>query len=171
MIRRRALRLLAAAVAAAAVAAALPVAAGVPPPPEPPSSLVFTDVPNDAGHALDLDWALSPDDTGGGGGVSGYLLLRAASPGGPWAVIDSVGPGVRHARDAAAHRDSAYFYRVVAVGPGGRTPAGAVAGPAIARAAWYLTEWAALGAVLLVALVAWGLLSRRRRPGDAPGAP
>ncbi len=137
---------------------------------------MFQDVPGDAGHALDLDWALSPDDTAGGAGVSGYLLLRANSPGGPWAVIESVGAGVRRTRDGAAHRDSAYFYRVVAVGPGGRTPAGAVAGPAIARAAWYLTEWAALGAALLVGAIGWGVLSRRaRRPrnaaGDAPGEP
>jgi hypothetical protein len=160
---------------AGAVAAAPPGAAEAPPP-APPSALIFTDVPKDAGHALDLDWALSPDDTAGGTNVSGYVLLRANSPAGPWAVIDSVGAGVQHARDAAAHRDSAYFYRVVAVGPGGRTPAGAVAGPAVARAAWYLTEWAALGAVLLVALIAWGVLSRRARrsegtAGDGPGTP
>lgn len=151
-------------------------AAGAPSAPAPPSALVFKDVPGDAGHALDLDWALSPDDTGSGAIVSGYLLLRANSPGGPWAVIDSVGAGTRRARDAAAHRDSAYFYRVVAVGPGGRTPAGAVAGPAVARAAWYLTEWAALGAALLVAAVVWGVIARRARrsreaAGDAPGEP
>jgi len=105
--------------------------------PEPPSGLVFADVPNDAGRAIDLTWTLSASDSAGPGRVTGYLLLRAATPGGPWAVIDSVAAGTTTRRDGKARHDSTYFYRVGAVGPGGLTLAGAAAGPAVARAAWF----------------------------------
>lgn len=118
-------------------AAAATAAPDTPAPPAAPAGLVFEDVPNDAGREMDLRWTLSPDDTSGGRRVTGYLLLRAATPGGPWAVVDSVGAGVHEHRDGTLHRDSSYFYRVAAVGPGGRTLAGAAAGPAIARAAWF----------------------------------
>ena len=105
--------------------------------PRPPSGLVFADVPDDAGRAIDLEWRLSPDDTLGQHLVTSYRLLRATTPGGPWEVIDSVDAGVRVRRDEHVRHDASYFYRVAAVGPGGVTPAGAAAGPAIARAAWF----------------------------------
>ncbi len=122
----------------AAGASAPPVRADAPPAaPVPPSGLVFADVPNDAGRAIDLQWELSPEDTAGSHAITGYLILRAATPGGPWAVVDSVGAGTRTRRDNGVRPDSTYFYRLEAVGPGGRTLAGAAAGPAIARAAWF----------------------------------
>lgn len=123
--------------AAAAPDAARAAPADPLPAPGPPSGLVFADVANDAGRSIDLEWILSPDDTAGSARVTGYLLLRGGTPGGPWAVIDSVGPGTRTRRDDRARRDSSYFYRVAAVGPGGQTLAGAAAGPAIARASWF----------------------------------
>lgn len=123
---------------------------------------MFTDVPRDAGRALDLEWKRSPDDSGAADLVSGYVLLRAASLEGPWTVVDSVGPGVTKARDATVKRDASYYYLIAATGPGGRAPAGAAAGPAIARAAWYLTEWAALAALALAGMIAWAFFSRRR---------
>jgi hypothetical protein len=107
------------------------------PAPRPPAGLVFADVPDDAGRAIDLDWRLSPDDTVGQHLVTGYRLLRATTPGGPWELIDSVSAGVRTRRDSHVRHDATYFYRVAAVGPGGVTPAGAAAGPAVARAAWF----------------------------------
>ncbi len=127
---------------ALALAAAAPVRAAVAPPdtiaaPRAPTGLVFADIANDAGRAMDLSWTLSPDDTTGSRTVTGYLILRGPTPGGPWAVVDSVPAGTRSRRDEGVHHDSTYFYRVEAVGPGGRTLAGAAAGPAIPRAAWF----------------------------------
>ena len=171
--RSRARRLLVLAALAAGLAAASAVEAAVPQPPaapRPPAGLVFKDVPNDAGHAIDLDWTPSPDDSAAMAVVTGYELLRGSSPLGPWSAIDSVAAGVKHYRDNSAHLDSAYFYRVVAVGPGGRTPAGAVAGPAVARAVWYLTRWAALGAAALVVALAWNVISRRARRSASASA-
>jgi len=118
--------------------------------PEPPSGLMFADVPNDAGRAIDLTWDLSPSDREGAGIVTGYLLLRAATPGGPWAVIDSVAAGTRSRRDGRARHDSTYFYRVGAVGPGGLALAGAAAGPAVPRASWFNTTRASVFAFMAV---------------------
>lgn len=121
----------------AARAGAVPAAPDTIAAPAPPSGLLFADVPNDAGRAIDLTWRLSPDDSAGSRRVTGYLLLRAATPGGPWAVIDSVAAGTTGRRDNRTRLDSTYFYRVGAVGPGGVTLAGAAAGPAVARASWF----------------------------------
>ncbi|MBI5169339.1 MAG: fibronectin type III domain-containing protein [Candidatus Eisenbacteria bacterium] len=105
--------------------------------PAPPTGLLYADVPNDAGHAMSLTWTLSPDDTGRAGVVSGYFLERATTPGGPWAIVDSVESGTRAFTDLTVQREVTYFYRVAAFGPGGTTRAGAAAGPAIGRATWF----------------------------------
>lgn len=138
--RRLPARVLAAALALACAAAAAGAQTAAPDTiaaPEPPSGLIFADVPNDAGRAIDLTWKRSPSDSAGSARVTGYVLLRAATPGGPWAVIDSVAAGTTERRDGRAHHDSTYFYRVGAFGPGGLALAGAAAGPAVARAAWF----------------------------------
>lgn len=139
-----ALALLLALALGACPARAAPSPADTIPAPAPPSGLLFADVPNDAGRAIDLTWTASPSEREGAGLVTGYLLLRAATPGGPWAVIDSVAAGTTSRRDGRARHDSTYFYRVAAVGPGGRALAGAAAGPAVPRAAWFNTTRASV---------------------------
>ncbi len=104
---------------------------------QPPSGMTFTDVANDAGRAIDLAWKLSPDDLPNGTRVTGYLIERGPSPGGPWARVDSLPPGISTKTDQGVRRDTPYFYRVSAVGPSGIAPAGACAGPAIARSSWF----------------------------------
>jgi hypothetical protein len=103
------------------------------PAPEPASGLEFADIPNDAGRGIDLHWKPSPGDTSGGGTVTGYALLRAPSPGGPWTTVDTLPAGVTGATDGTVVRNTPYFYRLGAIGPGGMTLSGAVSGPAIAR--------------------------------------
>jgi len=123
--------------ATAARAAKVPAVPPAAPPqtaaPAPPSGLDFADVPNDAGTAIDLKWKPSPDDAPGSRLVTGYVLERAASPAGPWAVVDSVSAGTLTRVDASVKRNTPYFYRVAAYGPGGLAVALANAGPAIAR--------------------------------------
>lgn len=110
-----------------------------------PSGLTFADVANDAGRAIQLAWNLSPDDSAANGLVTGYQLERGDSPAGPWTVIDSLSAGVAGREDNRLRRDTRYFYRVSAFGPGGLTPAGAPAGPAIARSSWFNgTRWSVL---------------------------
>ncbi len=107
--------------------------------PAPPSGLRYADVPNDAGSAVQLDWRASSDDSAGLGLVTGYLLERATTPVGPWSLVDSLPPGTTARVDQAVRRDTPYFYRVTAFGPGGPTMALANAGPAIARESWFNT--------------------------------
>ncbi len=109
----------------------------VPPAPAPPAGLTYEDVPNDAGSGIRLTWRRSPDDSVGLGRVNGYVLERGTSPVGPWVLVDSLALGTTERVDQAMHRNTPYFYRVTAFGPGGSTPALANAGPAIARESWF----------------------------------
>ncbi|TMQ69223.1 MAG: fibronectin type III domain-containing protein, partial [Candidatus Eisenbacteria bacterium] len=121
----------------------------VPAAPRPPSGLVVTDVPNDAGRALDLSWKRSPDDQRGQTLVTQYRIERSETPGGPWTVVDSVGAGSSASTDPSVRRDTDYFYRVTAIGPGGVTPALSITGPARATSQWInQTRWSVL--VLMV---------------------
>ena len=115
---------------------ATPVPPVVTPAPAPPSGLTYADVPNDAGNAVRLTWRTSPDDTVAGR-VEGYVLERGRSPVGPWELVDSLAAGTSERVDAEVKRNTPYFYRVIAFGPGGTTPALANAGPAIARESWF----------------------------------
>jgi hypothetical protein len=125
-------------------AALSPVAWGQPAP-SPPSGLIATDVANDAGRALDLTWKASPEDIPGGTAVTQYVIERAPSPSGPWAAVDSVPSGSTTKTDQSVQRRTEYFYRVTAVGPGGRTPALSVTGPVQAYSQWInRTRWSVL---------------------------
>lgn len=124
-------------VPAAAAAAPPATPADTVPAPRPPSGLNFADVPNDAGRAIELTWTPSPDDSPGVHRVSGYVLQRQLGLGGPWTVVDTVGPRIATRTDESVERDQPYFYRIVAIGPGGATPALANAGPAMARSSWF----------------------------------
>src|SRR5258706_4584763 len=113
--------------------------------PQPPAGLDWHDVANDAGRSIDLNWKISPDDRAGSPTVVQYVIERSESPGGPWAGVDSVAAGTTSRIDQSVSRDVSYFYRIVAVGPGGRTPALSVTGPAIATAQWFnQTRWSVL---------------------------
>ncbi len=117
------------------------------PAPEPAFGLRYADVPNDAGRAMDLHWEASPGDRPGGA-VTGYILLRAPSPGGPWSTVDTLAAGVTSATDGTVVRNTPYFYRIAAFGPGGLTPSGAVSGPAIARSSAFNSTRASVLAFL-----------------------
>ena len=127
--------------------------AAAPAAPAPPAGLTWSDVPNDAGRAVLLEWKLSPDDTAHNGLVTGYYVERSESPAGPWADVDSAAAGASSREDQSLQRNVDYFYRVAAVGPGGRTPAGSVTGPVRAVSQWInQTRWSVL--VFLVAFFA-----------------
>jgi hypothetical protein len=138
------------------------------PPPEPPSGLTVADVPNDAGTALTLSWKLSPDDSAGARLVSGYRLERATSTTGPWTVVDSIAPGTAERVDGGVHRNTPYFYRIGAYGPGGLAMALANAGPGIGRETGFNMTRAS---VLLFMLVFYALVlfyMERARTGHKP---
>ena len=113
--------------------------------PAPPSGLTWADVPNDAGRGLELTWKPSPDDTEGRTVVTRYYLERSVSPAGPWTIVDSTSAGTTTRVDQSVRRNTDYFYRVVAVGPGGSAPALSVTGPTRATSQWInRTRWSVL---------------------------
>ena len=115
-----------------------------PQPPAPASGLEAHDAPNDAGRAVDLKWSLSPEDRPGAKRVVHYYVERATKPSGPWAVVDSVPAGTSTKSDQTVRRDTNYFYRITAVGPGGTTPALSVTGPVRASSQWVNTTRASV---------------------------
>jgi hypothetical protein len=113
--------------------------------PAPPSSLTVSDAPNDAGRALQLEWKPSPSDQPGTVAVTKYYLERAQQPSGPWVVVDSTVAGTTSRVDQSVRRNTDYFYRVIALGPGGATPALSVTGPVRATSQWInQTRWSVL---------------------------
>jgi hypothetical protein len=138
--------------------------------PPAPSGLDVTDVPEDDGHALELRWQLSPADTPRASIVLGYRIERATSPGGPWTLVDSLPAGVTATQDPTARRNLEYYYRVIATGPGGATPAGSVTGPVRATAQWFrMGRLPALAALALILAFLIGAVSRAEN-GWTPGA-
>ncbi len=136
--------------AAAGIAASKSSSEPGPVPPSPPSGLVVEDVPNDAGRALEARWKLSAEDEPGRHVVAQYLLERSESPAGPWTMVDSVPARTGTRTDQTVRRNTAYFFRVVAVGPGGVTPALSVTGPVMAKSEWInQTRWSVLVLVVM----------------------
>jgi hypothetical protein len=140
----------------AAVAAATTPSATIPAP-EPASGLVWKDIPNDAGRAVELTWNPSASEAGVPGTVTHYLLERADRPGGPWTPVDSMLMAVHTKVDGSVKRNTDYYYRVTSVGEGGRTVALSVTGPVIARSHWFNgTRWSVLiFTMLYFAFVLW----------------
>ncbi|NOT35721.1 MAG: fibronectin type III domain-containing protein [Candidatus Eisenbacteria bacterium] len=113
--------------------------------PAAPSGLTVSDVANDAGRQLELNWKRSPDDRTGSTLVTFYQIERADQPGGPWEVVDSVAMATESYVDQSVRREQSYFYRVSSIGPGGLTPALSVTGPAVATSQFFNTaRWSVL---------------------------
>jgi hypothetical protein len=62
--------------------------------PRPVGAITITDVPNDAGHALNIVWELSPDDETLGGSVRMYRILKGLSADGPFFPVSTVAMGI-----------------------------------------------------------------------------
>jgi hypothetical protein len=129
--------------------------------PRPASGLVATDVANDAGRGIELEWKASPDDVKGGKVLTQYYLARAESPGGPWSVIDSVAAGITAKTDQNVSRNTEYFYRIDALGPAGLSLAGSVTGPVRATSQWVNTTRSSVmvGTILFFGFVLYYIAS------------
>jgi hypothetical protein len=129
--------------------------------PRPASGLMATDVANDAGRGIQLDWKASPDDLHGATVVTQYRVSRSESPGGPWTAVDSVGSGTTTKVDQSVSRGVEYFYRIDAQGPGGVALAGSVTGPVRATSQWVnQTRWSVMvGTILFFGFVLYYIAS------------
>jgi hypothetical protein len=119
-----------------------------PVPPAPAELVKAVDTPNDHGHAIDLEWILSPDDDTTGNYVTGYqiwrgektekgtieFIMRKAVPYGVSTYTDR--------GDAEGGRDvmpngKNYWYKIVTVAKGDVTSESNVLGPVQAKGNWY----------------------------------
>jgi len=78
------------------------------------------------------------------------VLERGTSPVGPWVTVDSLVAATTEYVDQDIDRNTPYFYRISAYGPGGTTPALANAGPAIGRETWFNTTRSSVLAFVVV---------------------
>ena len=125
--------------------------ASEPPLKSPPADLVARDNPNDNGHGVFLEWALSPDDES----LLGYEIYRLPSPDSPESTWISVGMVPRGAGSYVYKDDNATLQgtpnplfvavgdpvhlAIRAVGPDGRPTAVIKAAPAVPRGNWFHT--------------------------------
>ena len=136
------------ALAAALAVTLLPLSSAIAQPPAPPSGLTWSDVPNDAGRGVSLEWKAPPVDSLAP--LSAFIIERAEAPGGPWAFVDSVTADKTAKTDQSVRRNTQYYYRVVSSGPGGLTPALSVTGPVEAKSEWFnSTRWSVLVAAAM----------------------
>jgi len=78
--------------------------------PGPTTSLTAADAPDDHGHAIDLNWALSADDGAGQNNVIGYMVYRAISKDGPFEVRSGLLLGASSYRDVGALNENENDY-------------------------------------------------------------
>jgi hypothetical protein len=107
----------------------------------PPSQVIAEDTRSDRGESITVEWALAPQDSGPGGAVLGYRIMRAPSADAEFEAIGQAGPGATRYFDTAVDNDREYFYSVVTLGSDAEA-ASSIIGPAIARPQWVNTnQW------------------------------
>ena len=106
------------------------------PPLSPPVEVMAYDAPADAGGSIIVQWGLSPDDTGVGGRVTGYEVLRSTDPGADFESIAQLPFGSTAWTDNSAEIHIEYHYQVRAVAAGIASPAVA-SGPATSSGQWF----------------------------------
>jgi hypothetical protein len=117
-------------------------------PPAPPSNVRLSDLANDDGHGIQVNWDLSPDDGAGRSSVISYSIYRSLNPNDPdslWKKVGTVVLGVKSYADKGERdpgsrdylpKHTNLYYRVYAVGAGVRGAAVA-AGPVQAEDNWF----------------------------------
>jgi hypothetical protein len=132
----------------------------------PASAVQAADTPDDAGESLTVRWALSPDDRPEAGDFTGYEVLRAASPAGPFVRVAG---GLVPARSTIFQDDDgvvdgvAYVYKIAAL-RGGERAESELSAPALSRAQWFARgRLNTLIAVLVLAGLIIYFIERARR--------
>jgi hypothetical protein len=82
--------------------------------------------------------------------------------------VDSLAPRTAERVDGGVHRNTPYFYRVAAFGPGGLTLALANAGPGIGRETWFNVTRVSVLAFMLVFYALVLFFMERARTGHKP---
>lgn len=86
--------------------------AETPAPPAPVTNLTAKDRPNDDGAEVRLQWTASVDDTRGSR-VTGYRVLKATSPDGPWTEVGDAAPGATVFEGGETENSVPYYFQVI----------------------------------------------------------
>ncbi|MCH8253468.1 MAG: fibronectin type III domain-containing protein [Planctomycetes bacterium] len=131
-------------------------------PPRPPSDVIVADAPNDTGKAIDISWALSPDDVTGSMAVTGYEVLRSESADGEFASVGTPPKGLTKYRDSNCKRGVEYWYQVVARGEGSaRSEPAPSTTPVAPVMQWF--DWDKLALLVIMSLLIFGISFFMRR--------
>ncbi len=107
----------------------------------PPGSVEGVDSPSDRGESISISWTLSSEDTGVGGLVEGYQILRADKADGPFESIGQASPGAMRYDDPSVENGVDYYFQVATVASG-ELYHSATSGPVVARPQWINTrQW------------------------------
>ncbi len=117
-------------------------------PPAPAELIKAVDAPNDHGHAIDLEWTLSPDDDGTGNYVTGYQIWRGEQTGAgtidfimrkavPYGVTSFTDRGDAEGGRDVMPNDHDYWYKIVTVAKGDVTSESNTLGPVQAKGNWF----------------------------------
>lgn len=142
--------------------------------PAPPGNVRAYDTDNDHGHALTVEWDISPDDGAGQNSVINYSVLRSESAGGPFEEVGKVGSGSTSYENVGTkdpesldyipdHTDFYYRVDVLTIDSGvvGRSD---VTGPVQSSGQWFHTGRIPVLVAVLVffMLVLWFVRSARK---------
>ncbi len=106
------------------------------PAPAPPVNAGAEDTPSDEGHSITVFWELSADDRPGEDFVTGYRILRAETPEGPFREVGFSSVGATSYTDASTEKKTDYYYRVETQADGASSSS-PVIGPVQSTAQWF----------------------------------
>lgn len=132
----------------------------------PPQNVRAIDTRGDEGGSITVMWDLSPDDYDGTAEavtVIGYEIMRAESPGGPFASVGFASAGATRFADASTHDGTDYYYQVTASTSSGG-PVSPVIGPVRSSPQWFNVNRAnvfIIGIILSMSIIFYIASARR----------
>ena len=126
----------------------------VPMPAAAPTEIRAADTPDDNGESITVSWVLSADDVPATGTVTGYAIMRCATPDGAYEQVSTAPAQAQEYLDTSVDQGVQYYYKVGAM-CGDLVSLSAVVGPVAARQQWLDTRVINL---LVIALILIGAI-------------
>ena len=134
--------------------------------PPPVTNVKVSDLPNDPGGALVVEWALPEPSPVAEMPVEGYRLHIAKNPNGPFDLVAELSAGSMRYENSGLDDGVSYYYKVVTYA-GGAESSPAFGGPAIPSGQWFNTDRIPiLLLVILFSATAIGFIIKARRGYD-----
>lgn len=122
---------------------------------QPPTEIKASDTPNDAGKSITIYWKKSIDDGEGLNNVTGYEILRAVLPEGPFEKIGDTPRGETQYVDNHAQNKINYYFKVKAISETGFSES-ELSLPAMAFSQWFHKK--RVNALIAVLILSFSIL-------------